>query len=151
MDIFQYLFQEASSFKDRMGADNHILWLHIIGGFLIGITFSILGIICLFPKYKNKYNTKKSVILTHLFGYFLLSCGLSRIMDTIGIWHNYVVITGIIKLMTGFLALGSILYMPKVIKEALDQGMITKEDLETVSAKMDNIKQISDNLENNKH
>lgn len=104
---------------------------------------------CIILSSKSKQG-KTRQRLTTLFGLFLVACSFSRLLSILCIWHNYAILDGWVKIFTGVIALFAIAYMPRAIKEAMEQRALeettailqkTKEDLHEVrklSEKIDN-------------
>ncbi len=148
--MFKHLFKEFPAFGERIG-DTNVIAIHVIGGILISITFIFIGLLCLYPKIKDPRMTRMRLLMTKMFGFFLISCGMSRILDTLALWHNYAYITGYIKILTGLLALIAIAYIPAVVKEILTNEALIKVDkqLTETSQRLEEVQNISEKLDKN--
>ena len=134
--IFKEFLSDSHIYKDDIWA----LLLNVIGGSLIGLTFLIIGIICVAMSHSGARSRIRQR-LTVMFGLFLISCAFSRFLGVLCIWYNYAILDGWIKILTGLLALFSIVYIPKVIKEIAHEGELavmnkmlkeTKQGLEEI-------------------
>lgn len=143
------IFKEFVSHLDSYQGDPHALILNVIGGLLVAFTFFSIGTVCAVLANKGSQGKNRHRITT-MFGLFLISCSLSRLISVLCIFHNYAILDGWIKILTGILALLTIVYLPRTIKEMLEERALsetlnmlkkTKEDLNKVqelSEKMDN-------------
>jgi hypothetical protein len=149
--MFKHIFKEFPAFEELIGDNGYALTLHIIGGTLIAITFIFIGFICIYPPITDPTKTRKSLLITKMFGFFLISCGLSRGLDTVAIWHNYAILTGYIKVLTGLLALLTIVYIPAVIKDAMKDRNLDNvtEKLQETNQRLGEVQQISETLDKN--
>lgn len=89
--------------------------LNVIGGCEMAVSFTVLGLFTiLHSKNASKPYRKK---LSQLFGFFILTSGISR---CIGVFIDYPdphVINGSIKVISGTLGIIAMFSLPKVIKE----------------------------------
>lgn len=120
------IFKEFLPLKEIYGNDQFALWLNVIGGALIGITFLVVGIMCTAMARIGDGAAKKRVILTKMFGYFLISCSLSRFITVLCTWHDLAILDGWIKMLTGLLATIAIIYLPSAIKESISHRILEK-------------------------
>ena len=144
--MFEYLFKEYTSYSQRV-TDSHVIFLHILGGAFIAITFAIIGILCIVTGDLDQKSKKRSR-LAKMFGLFLISCATSRTVDLIAIWHNYAVIAGYVKILTGLLATITLFAIPSAIREIRMLPTIKEVDdkLQETKDKMDKVQEISDKL-----
>lgn len=142
-----YWIKQYVPIKDTMYNDDVLLRIHYLSGALISLTFIMIGILCILLSKKNiQKNTAyfKMVVMSRAFGFFLLTCGLSRGIEVISLWYNYSYICGIIKSITGLSALFALLYIPvvsKAIKEAKTLEEIEKS-LKDTNKKLDKLENI---------
>jgi hypothetical protein len=143
--MLEHLFKEFPSFHDRV-YDNYAVMLHIVGGVLISITFMIIGILCVAHAGGDPAHSKVRVLMAKLFGLFLIACALSRVADTYAIWHNYAILTGYIKILTGIISGVTIFYIPAVIREIqkIKDYTEVEKKLDTTKEKLDRVQELSD-------
>jgi multisubunit Na+/H+ antiporter MnhB subunit len=143
------IFKEFASYMDSYQGDMSALLLNLIGGFLIGITFLVIGIIYIYLSQKDKASKRRKRVLT-LFGLFLISCSFSRFISILSTWHNYAILDGWIKIITGLLAFFAIVYIPNTIKEAMAEKRLeeTHELLEKTQQSIEDIKELSRKITN---
>lgn len=141
------IFKEFTSYIDIFQGDEAALALHIIGGLLIGITFFMIGIICIVMAHKGN-RSKRRQTLASIFGLFLISCSFSRFTTVLCIWHNYAILDGWIKVLTGLLAFFAVLYLPKTVKEVLDEKILDEahKTLEKTQQELAELRQITEKL-----
>lgn len=141
------LFELNQPIGETYGSDTTLLWLHAISGFLIAITFCIIGSLCLALGKKNIERNSaytKRVIMTRLFGLFLFTCGLSRGVDAFCLWWNLGYFSAIFKLATGIAAFFAILYIPVVAKAIQETRTIeeVQQSLKDTNKKIDKLEEI---------
>jgi Ca2+/Na+ antiporter len=130
-EMFDELFKLYPPYAVAVGNDGVALFLNAVGSFIIGITFVIIGVICLLRAGEGE-KSKKRKYLSQMFGIFILTCGLARFVDLLSLWYNYAIINGILKICTGLMACVTLGYVPRVIKELKDAA-----SLQTVKDKLD--------------
>lgn len=134
------IFKEFISHAEAYGGDINALILNVAGGLLIGLTFLAIGIICVVLA-NNKTRSRKRQRLTLLFGLFLISCSFSRFLSVLCIWHNYAILDGWVKVLTGLLALIAITILPKTVEEAMhERAMVETYDI--LSKTQDDLKEL---------
>lgn len=145
------IFKEFLSYIQMYDGDTSALILNIVGGSLIGITFFIIGIICI-AMASNSTRSKRRQRLTTLFGLFLVSCSFSRFLSILCMWHNYAILDGWVKVLTGLLAVFAIVYIPKSIKEALAEKELIEATalLQKTQQDLHEVKKLSEKLTDNK-
>lgn len=135
--MLNWLFKKFPAYADRI-PDSGTLTLNVTGNALIAIPFIIIGLLCIVmadDSSRQPPKTKQGVIITQLFGYFLICCGISRIVDLICIWHNYANLAGCIRILTGLIALGALIYIPIVIRESMKAPNIQEIDSKLAETK----------------
>ena len=144
------MFDILKEFPNRSEIyDSFTLWLNVIGGLSIAATFCTIGVIFLVRAYKSRGKfSRLRVRVTNLFGYFLLSCGLSRVIDVLCSWHNLAILNGYIKLLTGILAFIAIYQIPSLLKgsKMIEEMSDVKEQLKRTNENLDQVKDISNKL-----
>lgn len=143
--MLEHLFKEFPSFSERV-YDNYAVMLHVIGGILISVTFMIIGILCVVYAGNDPAHSKVRVLMAKFFGFFLIACALSRVADTYAIWHNYAILTGYIKILTGIISGVTILYIPAVIKEIqkIRDFSEVEQKLDKTKEKLDRVQELND-------
>lgn len=153
--VVDRLFTLYTPIKDTFNGDTTAMTFDLFGGFLIAITFSTIGIICLSLAGSDKaevaYNERKS--LTKLFGAFLLFCGVSRFINEISLWYNYAFIHAIVKDITGLTALVALFYLPVVIKKIKEARSINDLDdsVKKANEKLKIVSEIGSKLNTHEH
>lgn len=134
--------------------DSFTFWLNALGGFSISLSFILIGILFIIrakKAEKEKYSRTR-VRVTVLFGWFLVSCALSRAIDVLCMWHNFPVLSGYAKLLTGILAFIAIYYIPSLLKEAsiADSLKVVKEELHETRKGLGKLQELTEKLEKDK-
>jgi len=147
-DFFEHLFTLYPSYAETLHNDPYAIWVNAIGGIMISIPFIIVGLMCIIMAGTDPKYTRRRIVLTKLFGYFIFCCGLSRLIDTYCIWHNYAIIAGYAKNLTGILAWLAIVYTPAVIRETLKIRTLEQvdESLKQTNIKIDKLKELGDKI-----
>lgn len=145
------IFKEFESLQNTYGGDVYALSLNVIGGLLIAVTFIGIGAICLALARFRDGATRKSVIITKMFGLFLMSCGFARVVSVLCTWHNLALLDGWMKILTGSLALIALLYLPSVIRESLSRKSLDEASkiLHETKQNLTEIKKINERLNDN--
>lgn len=148
--MFKHFFKEYLPLQEAMYNDQYAIYLNIIGGLLIAVPFLIIGIICIYYAGKGEASIRRKILTTKLFGFFLVSCALARVIDVLCIWHQYAIINGYVKILTGLIALFAIFLIPSVIREGMHSGKISdiKNGLERTNQSLDELKQITEKISN---
>lgn len=144
------IFKEFVSHLQAYQGDVSALVLNVVGGMLVGITFFVIGIFYLI--FSNKEISVMKRRIGTLFGLFFLSCSFSRFLSVLCTWHNYAILDGWIKILTGLLAFFAILYLPAIIKqEASERKLIeAQEALEKTQRDLHEVRRLSEKLTDNK-
>lgn len=149
--MFRNPFEQFPSATDFFGADPFVIWLNIIGLALISITFFVIGMIMIlmaeYPSVPPK--TKRAIVLTRMFGFFLVACAFARGIDILSYWHNFPIFNGWIRVVTGIIAGAAIYMIPGVIRET-KQSLSLKEagyKLDSTKEKLERVEQISRKLD----
>lgn len=134
------------------GNDPFTIWLNVIGGVFIGISFLIWGVLCVVTAGVDERKGKRAIFLTQLFGFVLIACALARFVDVLCVWHNYAILNGYIKILTGVLGILGLILVPFVLKESYSRKTYHEVDqkLEETSKKLDNVQELAKKLENPK-
>lgn len=144
------IFKEFMSHLQSYEGDVYALMLNVAGGILIGITFLTIGVFYVVFSNKEKSILKKRV--GTIFGLFFISCAFSRLLSVLCTWHNYAILDGWIKIVTGLLALFAIVYLPAIIKqEKSEQKLIeAQEALQKTQQDLHEVRKLSEKLIDNK-
>jgi hypothetical protein len=136
------IFKLYPPYNVAVGDDSIALYLNAFGSFLIGMSFVIIGIICI-VKADSPDKGKHRKHLAKMFGIFILTCGLSRFVELLSLWYNYACINGILKICTGIVSCITLCYVPKVINEIKHSASMdsVKHQLEETSEKIEQLKQ----------
>jgi len=151
------IFHEYGPGAATYNHDPFVTALNAVGGVLIAITFFIIGFICasLAGTDAQSLNdqSSKRILLTRLFGWFLISCAVSRALGVVAIWHNFAMLNGIVQLVTGGISLFAVFIIPATIKESLKQRTLeeVEQKLRHTSDKLEKVKEISEKLENSRN
>jgi uncharacterized membrane protein HdeD (DUF308 family) len=147
--LINWLTKKYEPLSNNVQGDGTALWLHIISGLLIAIAFTSLGFMCIhFAKIYDGNRPKSRLNMTYLFGLFLIFCGISRAFDVYCFWHPYLIIAGILKLLTGITSFVALLYLPyvlRLIKKAKTTSQI-HEEMEDVKAKIETVHNLNKKL-----
>ena len=142
--MFKYLFKEYAPYSLLYPSpvDQTLI---IIGGILIAIPFFTIGIMCVILAGRNPKDLRSKVVLTKIFGYFLVSCALSRALGIFALWHNYARFISYINILTGLLAFLAIAIIPAVVREGLKERKLeqVEQSLADTKNQLDKIEQIS--------
>lgn len=148
------VFKEFISHEGAYNGDINALILNVVGGILIAITFFVVGIVYIFLSKKEIGNvtSKRRKRLATLFGLFLISCSFSRAISVLCIWHNYAILDGWVKVITGLLAFFAIIYIPKTIKEVLSSKKLEEahDMLQKTQQDLNEVKQLTEKLTDKK-
>lgn len=148
--MFQWLFKEFAN--PRTVIDESTVILHVIGGVLISISFLAIGLMCLTMAGHANPNapivSRKRVILTRMFGLFLMSCGFSRVVEILCYFHNFSNMNAVMKVVTGIIAMAAMFYIPSVVKESLTVHTVDhlEQEMDKVKKDMAEVKKISEKL-----
>lgn len=148
------IFKEFLSYFEMYAGDTSALILNIVGGCLIAITFLIIGIVYIVLSNRDidGKRSKRRQRLSTLFGLFLISCAFSRFLSVLCVWHNYAILDGWVKVLTGLLAFFAIVYIPKTIKELMREKQLeeTHQILQKTQEDLEQVKQLSEKLTDKK-
>jgi hypothetical protein len=119
--MFEHLFREFPTISNVVNDAGYMVLLQTVGNGLVAVTFFTIGLMCIImakfsPEGETK--TKSRIIMTQLFGLFLISCSFSRAIAVLCLYHNYAYVNGYVSVLTGLLSMFALLYIPRVIKEA---------------------------------
>lgn len=144
--MIKHLFKEFMPLNEAYYFDQYTIWINAIGGTIIALTFFIVGFLCVSMADSGiEKKTKKTIILTQLFGLFLISCALARGIDVLCLWHNYAIVNGYVKILTGILSIAAVLMIPSVIRENIQMQKIHQK-LDETNQKLDEVKELNDKL-----
>lgn len=145
------IFREYIGYRVVYENDPNAFMLNLIGGILITITFFIFGMMALLIKPEDSHISKRRIAMTRLMGYFMVACAISRVVGVIAIWHNYAILDGWMKILTGVLCLAEIAMIPSLFKERRRESMLkeTKATLEDTMKSLHQVKTISEKLDGN--
>lgn len=129
------------------GGDSSALILNIVGGILIATTFMTIGIIYIVLSHKGDRSRRRQKLGT-LLGLFLISCSFSRFLSVLCVWHNYAILDGWVKILTGLLALFAIIAIPKTLKEMQNESKLdeTAQLLEKTQQDLHEVRKLSEKL-----
>ena len=139
------IFKEFSSHLETYAGDPSAFFLNLAGGLLIGISFFVVGVICIISTNRYPRTQVRKRLLT-LFGLFLISCSFSRFLSILCMWHNYAILDGWVKILTGILATFAIVYAPRAIKEASTEKHLenAQEMLRKTQEELNELRQLSE-------
>lgn len=149
MTIWERLFEKFTPLMEAFHHDETVVSLHLIGGSLIAITFFTIGVLCFVFASVGDGKTRSRARLTYLFGTFLIFCGLSRAIDVLAIFHAYQIINGIVKIVTGAIALAALLYIPYVVRHSYKFRTMSdvQAEMETTKEKLEQVQKMQDKLD----
>src|SRR5215470_6259730 len=103
-----------------------IIWLHVAADALIALAyFSMLAALVYFVRKRPDLSARGMFLL---FGFFLLTCGVVHLLEIWTVWHGIFRLTGVVKAVTGVVAVATAVMFVKMIPEAL--ALPSPEDLE---------------------
>lgn len=145
------LFEQFGNGSSLYGGDKFVIWLNIAGLALIALTFMAIGILCVFlaDTPQDPPKTRKGILFTKLFGYFLICCALSRLVDMVSFWYNYPIFNGWLRILTGSLAGIAIFMIPSIVKETKEQMMYkdASKKLDHTNKKLEEVQELSKKLD----
>lgn len=147
-DFFKNLFREYEPLKNAMYEDSYAIWINFVGGCLITITFLAIGLTSvLFSKRstENSVAKKQRIVVGKLIGWSLIVCGLARMLDVLCIWHNFALLNGYIKNITGIIGMITLGYIPYVVRLIRRHSTIeeVKQTMIETNEKIEKLKEIS--------
>lgn len=148
--MFEHLFREFLPLKDAMYNDLYTITMQVVGGLLIAIPFCVIGLACIFLSDLEEHRDRKRIALTKLFGFFLISCGISRIINVLCVWHNYANIAAYIQILTGLLAVLATGLIPIIVKNIIKAKRLSDihQGLSNTNKKIDDLKEMTEKLNN---
>lgn len=149
MEWMRTLFKEYPPTEIVMKGDNLALTLNELGGGIMAFGFLVLGILCLRMAGTIHPPSFNRSTLTKLFGWFLISAAITRGFDVLAYWHNYAMLRGVLKIISGGFSLGAIVLLPTVVKEILRYKnlMDIEGKLKKTQDKLKAVKEISNKLD----
>lgn len=142
------MFAQYMPVRETLNNEGTLMWTHTLGGLLITITFIVLGLLFfLVAKKTTERNSAfgKRMVMSKLFGTFLIFCGVSRGFDVLCIWYNYAYIAAYFKLLTGITSVAALLYIPVVVKAIKETHTINQisTSLDETNRKIDKLTEIT--------
>lgn len=147
---FSHIFNVLKRFPAHSEIyDSYTLWLNIVGGISITISFFVIGVLCLIRANKGEgIYSKLRIRITKLLGLFLIACACSRGIDTLCIWRNLAILSGYAKLLTGFIAFITIYYIPTLLKDTKSHDLMktVKDEMQKTRIEIEKVKEITKKL-----
>lgn len=97
-----------------------LVWIHALADLTIAIAYISIPLIIFFILYKRKKSIPFSWILV-MFAAFIFLCGITHIIELIGIWHAYYYLEGIIKIITAAVSIATAILLFPLIPVLLDK------------------------------
>jgi two-component system cell cycle sensor histidine kinase/response regulator CckA len=94
-----------------------IVWLHVVSDVLITLAYYSIPVTLVYFVCKRRDLPFNWMFL--MFGAFILGCGTTHVMEVWTIWHGTYRLTGIIKLITAGLSVGTAIALVPLIPQAL--------------------------------
>lgn len=108
-----------------------LVWLHAISDLVIALAYISIPITIGYLIYKRTKNIPFQWLLT-LFALFIFLCGLTHLLELIGIWKAYYYFEGVIKLFTAAVSIATAILifplMPAILNKLQEYEDTIKEN-----------------------
>ncbi len=119
IEFFQKLFDETG-FRPRWNCGDWSTahgWLHILSDLGVWSAYVAIPVVLIYFLKKRRGLPFRNVFW--LFGFFILACGTTHLMEAIIFWHPYYRLAGLIKLFTAVISWTTVIAMVPIIPRAL--------------------------------
>lgn len=158
VNIFKWLFKEYPKLEYTFSGEKWAMIFDMIGGYSIALSFLTMGMVFIWKAVEGKPDKtlaayKERRILSQVLGLSLFFCGTARVLTELSIYHSYLHIHIIIKIISGFFGLVALGYTPLILRrmrQAKTMEEVTKT-MEQTKEKLETIKQLNEKLNEDGH
>lgn len=105
-----------------------VLQLHVVSDLLIGLAyFAIPAVLVYFVRRRRDLPFNWLLLL---FGAFIISCGTTHFVEVLTLWYPYYWLSGVIKLVTAVVSIGTALALMSIMPKALQVPSIEQMEAE---------------------
>jgi len=97
--------------------DPGMVWLHVISDALIALAYSCIPMALIYFVRKRRDTPRGWVVW--MFGAFIVSCGMTHVMEVWNIWHANYLLSGFVKAITAGFSVATAICLVRLIPQAL--------------------------------
>lgn len=116
-----------------------LVWMHALADLVIAISYISIPVIIFFILHKRKNMIPFSWVIV-MFASFIFLCGLTHLMELIGIWHAYYYLEGMIKILTAAVSMATAVLLIPLIPVLLKK--LALQEQKNIKIKKDEINKL---------